>query len=309
MEYSQDALDTNIRMAAFKWLASLTEQYGPVLEWTEHLKAGFFYGDKRIYVLSQQGIFKPQQLEIPLSIRTSVTGPYEDSILESKGVIEYKYRGVDPDHRDNIGLRKALKNSTPLIYFWGIDKGKYIPIWPVFIVGEDKKNLSFFIQAEDYQLFEFGDGMILESSKRGGIDPRRKYITTIVEQRAHQAAFRNWVLKAYKEQCSICKLKHVELLDAAHIIPDKEPGGEPIITNGMAMCKLHHAAFDKYLIGISPDYDIKVREDILDEIDGPTLKYSLQGIHKKKIILPKSSENWPSKDKLNWRYERFRKIS
>lgn len=307
MEYSQGSFDFNVRMAAFRWIESLVEKHGSVLDWTEHLKAGFFYGDERIHVLSQQGIFKPQQLDIPLSIRTSISGPYEDSPSESKGAIEYKFRGIDPNHRDNIGLRTAWKNSVPLIYFWGIDKGKYIPIWPVFIVGEDKANLSFFIQAEDYTLFDLEDQTLFLTNPED-ITARRKYITTIVEHRAHQAAFRNWVLKAYKGQCSICKLKHTELLDAAHIIPDKELGGEPIVPNGMAMCKLHHAAFDKYLIGVTPDYEIRVREDILDEEDGPTLKYSLQGIHEKKIILPGNSKNWPSKEKLDWRYERFQRI-
>jgi hypothetical protein len=37
----------------------------------------------------------------------------------------------------------------------------------------------------------------------------------------------------------------VELLDAAHILPDGHPKGEPVVPNGLALCKLHHAAFDR----------------------------------------------------------------
>jgi hypothetical protein len=33
--------------------------------------------------------------------------------------------------------------------------------------------------------------------------------------------------------------------------------------------------FDKNIIGINPDFEIKVRQDILEEIDGPMLKYGL----------------------------------
>ena len=45
------------------------------------------------------------------------------------------------------------------------------------------------------------------------------------------------------------------LLDAAHIIADKDEGlGQPIVPNGLPMSKLHHAAFDAHLLGIAPDF-------------------------------------------------------
>lgn len=40
---------------------------------------------------------------------------------------------------------------------------------------------------------------------------------------------------------------------AAHIIPDREEGGEPPVTNGLALCKLHHTAFDAFFLSIRPD--------------------------------------------------------
>ena len=53
---------------------------------------------------------------------------------------------------------------------------------------------------------------------------------------------------------------HAELLDAAHIVPDADEG-EPVIPNGLALCKLHHAAFDRYFLGVRPDYVLQVRPD------------------------------------------------
>ena len=47
----------------------------------------------------------------------------------------------------------------------------------------------------------------------------------------------------------------------------------------MSLCRLHHAAFDRLLLGVHPDYVIHVRPDILYEIDGPMLKHGLQGLH------------------------------
>ena len=76
----------------------------------------------------------------------------------------------------------------------------------------------------------------------------------------HQQSFRIRVIEAYRQCCAICRLKHQELLDAAHILPDKHPRGEPWVSNGLALCKLHHAAFDRHFLGITPDYIIQVRD-------------------------------------------------
>ena len=56
---------------------------------------------------------------------------------------------------------------------------------------------------------------------------------------------------AYDGKCCICRLKHVELLDAAHIISDGQPMGQPVVPNGLSMCKIHRAAFDSRIFGLS----------------------------------------------------------
>jgi putative restriction endonuclease len=76
------------------------------------------------------------------------------------------------------------------------------------------------------------------------------------------------VLAAYREHCAICRLRHKELLEAAHIVADRDPEGEPHVSNGLALCKLHHAAFDRHIIGVRPDYVVEVRLDILEEVIG-----------------------------------------
>jgi putative restriction endonuclease len=59
------------------------------------------------------------------------------------------------------------------------------------------------------------------------------------------------------------------------------------------------------MIGVSPDYVIRVRDDILEEEDGPVLVHGVQGLHNKKLILPSPQANWPDRERLDWRYERF----
>ena len=305
---SQALRDHRVRLAAFEWLREQTAVHGDVLPRTL-LAEGFVFEEQRVPLVSPQGIFKPKVLpELPLTITTTQHGPYDDSFGRD-GLLAYRYRGRDPNHRDNVALRKAMERGTPLIYFHAIVQGKYLAVWPVYVVGDSPDTLTFKIAVDDVDVAleskpdEWEKIQVAESTQI-----RRAYITSTVRRRLHQRSFREWVLRAYREQCALCRLRHEELLDAAHIIEDPDPAGEPIVQNGLALCKLHHAAFDRYFLGISPDYVVEVRQDILDEIDGPTLVYGLQGMHRTRIALPKRVELWPDRERLGLRYERFRGV-
>jgi putative restriction endonuclease len=134
---------------------------------------------------------------------------------------------------------------------------------------------------------------------------RRGYITTLAKRRIHQIAFRQRVISAYRQQCALCRLRHVQLLDAAHILPDSDPDGEPAIANGIALCKIHHAAFDKYFLSVRPDYVIQIRSDVLEERDGPMLEHGLQGLHEQRIQIPKKESHRPNQNLLDRRHQRF----
>ncbi len=135
---------------------------------------------------------------------------------------------------------------------------------------------------------------------------RRQYTTAAVRQRLHQRAFRERVLAAYRQQCAFCRFRHAELLDAAHIVPDADEG-EPVVANGLALCKLHHAAFDRYFLGVRPDYVVQVRHDLLDETDGPTLVHGIQALHGTRIAVPRRPAQQPDQHFLEIRYETFRR--
>lgn len=137
---------------------------------------------------------------------------------------------------------------------------------------------------------------------------RREYITSQARVRLHQRMFRQRVLRAYRHRCAFCRLRHTELLNAAHIVPDSEPEGEPVIPNGLSLCRLHHAAFDNFFLGVRPDLIIEVRGDILEESDGPTLQHAIQGLHGQPILLPTRKSDHPSVEFLKNRYAQFSKI-
>jgi len=300
-------IDRRVRLEAFNWLSEQVRIHGDVLP-RSVLAQGFEFENQRVPLVAPQGIFKPKLLpQIPLSITTTPEGPYDDSFGPDQ-LLLYRYRGTDPQHRDNAGLRMAMFRKVPLVYFHGVVPGKYLAVWPVFIVGDEPANLTFKVAVDDISIIgsdwenETESPLISDT----GADARRAYITSSVRNRLHQRGFRERVLRAYRKQCAFCRLRHLELLEAAHIIPDGEPEGEPIVKNGISLCKFHHAAFDKFLLGVRPDYVIEVREDILKEKDGPMLLHGLQGLHHQKIILPRPKDLQPNSDLLERRYQKFR---
>ena len=59
------------------------------------------------------------------------------------------------------------------------------------------------------------------------------------------------------------------------------------------------------MLGVSPDYLVHVRRDVLEEIDGPMLRHGLKEMHGAKIALPRSKDQWPDRERLKARFERF----
>ena len=295
------SLDEQIRLTAFDWLRDQTQKYDQVLS-IELLRKGFVFNNDRIPLVAPQGIYKPRVMELPLSITTAPLSQYGDAFRLDE-YLNYKYRGDNIHHRDNVGLRECMKQGIPLVYLLGLVPGKYLPVWPVYIIDDDPANLSFTVAVDDLSSLIKDEGKVKEP------DGRKLYITTMIKVRLHQQAFREKVLYAYKSQCALCRLKHSELLDAAHIIPDGEPESKPTVDNGLSLCKLHHAAFDKYFIGITPDYIIEVRKDILEEFDGPMLQHGLKELNKNKIFVPSKRLEKPNPDFLDIRYQRFKNAS
>ena len=271
---------------------------------TQTFLASFEYDGHSLPLMDRQrGIRKPAGMEAALSIRTVFTEPggtppYADA-AGPDGLIRYKYRGNDPLHPENKALRRAYLDGLPLIWFVGIAPAQYKPVYPVWIVGDEPEQLQFAIALDQGQ-------RLIKPGEDIGADTKR-YMERLNQVRLHQPMFRARVLAAYDSHCALCRLGHVELLDAAHIIPDGRPHGDPVVPNGLAMCKIHHAAYDRNILGVRPDLVVDVRQDILDEIDGPMLRHGLQKMKGLRLTVPSSRRSRPDRMRLEERYEEFRR--
>ncbi|MGH2703154.1 MAG: HNH endonuclease [Actinomycetota bacterium] len=299
-----DDVDAPVRLAAFNYLAEQTLVHGDALP-RSILERGFVYGGRPTPLVGPQGIFKPAVMrDMPLSITTApvVEGkprPYDDQMTDDR-LISYRYRGQDPMHHENAGLRRAMDTQTPLIYFYGLVPGRYAATWPAYIVTDDPSTLTFTVAVDEPHA--------LSGTASTGLaeDLRRRYATRVQLHRLHQASFRQRVIRAYRETCAVCRLRHRELLDAAHIVADIR-GGEPTVRNGLALCKLHHAAFDQNIVGIRPDLVVEISLSVLNEIDGPMLIHGLQGFHGAALTVPHAASLRPDEAFLEERYEFFRR--
>jgi len=302
--------DTRIRTAAFKHIRKLIEIHAHLT--ANELKPGFIFEGERIPLVNpQRGIFKPRQMQFLLSIKTVFPRPggqvwYDDQrkvhrqIFEGDEVVEYAFMGTNPKAADNRWLREAFENQIPVIYFLGIAPGRYQAILPAYIVGWDPKALKTHVA------FGMPDQEVL-ALPQSSIE--RHYALRTVKQRLHQGSFREAVINAYGGRCALSRIPEPLLLDAAHIIPDKdEDFGQPVVPNGIPLSKIHHAAFDAHLIGIDPDYRLHVSDRLLDQNDGPMLD-ALKLLNDGIIHLPNRTGDWPDKDRLALRFEKFREAA
>ena len=302
-------LDERLRTAMFTYLDRISDRRLRSVT-TAELNAFEFDGNQLALLQHMRGIRVVAGLPAALSIRTTYAArpeerPYEDN-QGPDGYYRYKWRGTDPDAHDNVALRVAMTQHKPLAWFVGVAAGLFAAVYPVWLVAEEQGQTQFVLAFDQIMRDDWPTPERLQHPADMAL--RRQYAETIVRRRLHQPVFRQRVLVAYRTQCALCRLRHPELLDAAHIREDSD-GGEPIVPNGVAMCAIHHRAFDQDVIGIRPDFLVQVRSDVLKEVDGPTLKHTLQGIHNARIELPRKRAAWPSSDLLEERYERFRAAS
>lgn len=298
--------DSLMRMAAFDHVRRLTEIHGHLT--ANDLQPGFTFNGERIPLVNpQRGIFKPRQMRYLLSIKTVYPRPgakvwYDDQrevhrqIFESDEAVDYAFMGQNPQAADNRWLREAFQNQIPVIYFLGIAPGRYQAVMPVFIAGWDagalKARIVFGVPEQD--------GVSPPQDA-----PERRYALRAVKQRLHQASFREAVITAYRGRCAISGLPEQRLLDAAHIVSDRnEPLGQPVVPNGLPLSKLHHAAFDAHLIGIDPDYRLHVSEQLLEQRDGPMLE-ALKQLRGQELHRPDRKQDYPDRERLAARFERF----
>lgn len=276
----------------------LSSRFGEDVPYEGGLDLGFQFNGIRVPFLNKQkGIYRAAVQKGPaaLSINTSIKSPYDDGEIASGFRYAYRTQG-GVNHPDNRALRAAFETAAPLIYFVGSRPGWYTPIWPIFVAADHVEG--------GHVILSMGDVVGLVAAPVADVEIERVWRTQQVRARLHQSRFRGLVLPAYHSKCAICRLKEIRLLDAAHIVEDSHEKGVAAIRNGLSLCSIHHRAFDRNLVGVDPDYRVRIARRLREEEDGPMLEL-LKGFHNQPIELPARQSQRPDRDLLHLRFEKF----
>jgi putative restriction endonuclease len=296
--------DLALRQAAITRAIDLREAYDDLVPRAVLLQGFTFRGRRLSFGSFQRGIHRPKEMRgaAALSLMTAppVPGkprPYDD-VFEPDGPVIYHYRAGDIDQPDNRALRAAHVSQSPLIYFLGIVPGQYMVIAPVFVAHDRPGDRMVVLEV----------GVPLADTQPGGpisTADTRAYALRQVKVRLHQQRFRFDVLRAYRHRCTICALRERDLVQAAHIVADPSPEGIATVVNGLALCAIHHLAYDRNLLGIDPNGVVHIAKRVRDERDGPMLREGIQGFHGAAILKPRNAADHPDPDRLATRFSVF----
>ena len=141
-------------------------------------------------------------------------------------------------------------------------------------------------------------------------DNAKKIIKTTREAAVRTRGFRQAVIDAYDYKCCVCKMKLNSPdslsweVEAAHIVPHNSLGRDDI-WNGLALCHLHHWAFDVGWFTLQDDYTIKVSSKALSlpsdfgKLDNYEFIRSISVKHTR-IFLPSRNELSPHQNAIRW---------
>jgi len=148
-------------------------------------------------------------------------------------------RGLAVQQRGNAEIALAFRPEVLIAY---IENQRALHAF----AGE-QRDLDLLVQA--------GTGEEPRDEDLRNVPPERRRVIRQVAIAARDRKFRDRVLAAYGHACAMCHLQ-LNLVEGAHIVPVGVPGSTDETKNGLALCPLHHDAYDDGLVGVRQDYRI-----------------------------------------------------
>lgn len=207
-----------------------------------------------------------------------------DATLEAASTI-----GIATQLRPTREGEEVVAAVSPNSLLWYLENGA-----PLHNAGNDATAVVDLADASQEEERDFLD------SAKSEAESARRYDLVETMRAFRDAAFKPAVLQAYSYKCAVCECD-LKLVDAAHIVPVSHPTSRDEVTNGIALCRLHHGAFDNALLGVQSDYQLIInpeRSDKLREIGMDTWLPSFQSTLPPRIRVPASIEARPSAENL-----------
>lgn len=298
--------DRDLRNVALFGVRRLWRRHGDAVPWGP-ISEGFKYRGERIPFLSPfEGVFKPRQLRRgALSVRSTIASRYEDERVDE----DRTWYDYSPQPGRNDWLRECMEDRLPLLYFLQVkpkQEVEYLVIAPGQVIADDTARGRFLLDLNSSELYEGREELDVEPvPERLHRVFERRYGVSEVRTRLFQAHFRREVLGAYDRRCSVCALKESPLLDGAHLVPDREELGAPRVQNGLSLCALHHRAFGRDLLGVTPELTVHVFCERLEAPDEEPTRIVTR-FHGRELRVPDHEEARPDPELVEHRWEQAR---
>ena len=104
-----------------------------------------------------------------------------------------------------------------------------------------------------------------DTDVHGVVAEPRRYAVVSARRALREIGFRNRVLSAYGHRCAMCSIQ-LGLLDAAHILPAAHPDSTDGTDNGIALCALHHRAYDRTLVTFDAEFRTHANDAVIKRL-------------------------------------------
>lgn len=225
--------------------------------------------------------------------RTFTTG--SPSIQISISTIEAALQdGLAFNKKSNDEIAVAIRSDQFIQYILNADR--------LHQYGKESKVLKLLTKAAKKEDIKIEDIDLLQTE-------RKRLLNTVVRY-SRLANFRQQVLRAYDNRCSVTRYQ-MKLVEAAHILPVPVEGSVDHVTNGLALSPTMHRAFDNGLIYLSEDYQMKLNKAKASELKKLNLHSGLTDLRDlldKVIYLPADPNQRPNPSFIK-QANKYRRIS
>lgn len=204
---------------------------------------------------------KVPAIELEAGYKTLILGYWSD-VGVFAGFDATKHLGT-PGWSSSLQIKEENLRNAHINGFSPCDKGNgeiAIAFTPAFFV-EYVKNLeelhSIGESSEEFEILEnVSDGTLeLNNTVIQQISPTRQTAVVSISKKKRDSSFKERVLRAYGYACAFCSVQ-LKLIDASHILPVSVEDSTDETCNGIALCSLHHRAYDISLVTLNNNYQI-----------------------------------------------------
>lgn len=205
--------------------------------------------------------FKVTNITQPVGYKTLILGYWSD--VDVFAGFDYS-KHKTPKYSSSAQIKEETLRKAKVNGFSAQDKGNgeiAIAFTPDFFI-EYVKNYeqlhSFGESAVEIEILEeiiTNEDIAINDEVLNQVAQKRQEAIVSIKKKKRNSSFTRRVLTAYGHKCAVCNLQ-LKLIDASHIVPVSEEYSTDETSNGIALCTLHHRAYDKSLITFNEKYQV-----------------------------------------------------